>query len=89
MQAPDTVTGPINIGNPTELQVIDLARQVLSLTGSASTLAFVSLPSDDPKQRRPNISYAKQILGWAPKISLEEGLKATIAHFKSVMSLTA
>jgi len=85
MRSPESVTGPINIGNPTEMRVIDLAKEILYLTGSSSKIQFISLPSDDPKQRRPDIRYAKEILGWEPKISLQEGLKATIAHFERTL----
>lgn len=82
MKTPDTITGPINIGNPVELTVMDLARYILTLTGSSSEIEFISLPSDDPKQRRPNIEYAKRVLNWEPRVSLEEGLKATISYFE-------
>ncbi len=67
------------------MPVIHLARQILALTGSSSTLQFVPLPSDDPKQRRPDIGYAKKVLSWEPKVSLEEGLKATIDHFRNIL----
>lgn len=77
------ITGPVNIGNPTEYRVLDLAQEVLRLTGSKSPIVFKSLPSDDPKQRRPDISLAKQELGWEPLVPLEEGLKSTIAYFAS------
>ncbi len=86
MDTPDSITGPFNIGNPTEMPVIDLARQVLALTGSSSKIEFVPLPSDDPKQRRPDIRYVKEVLGWEPKVPLQEGLKATIDHFRSVIN---
>jgi len=89
MDTPDTVTGPINIGNPNEMPVIDLARQILALTGSASKIQFVSLPSDDPKQRRPDIQYAKKILDWEPKVPLKEGLEETIEHFRKILSCEA
>lgn len=85
MNAPDSITGPINIGNPTEFQVIQLAEEVLRLTGSKSSIVCKPLPSDDPKQRRPNISAARDLLGWQPSMPLEEGLKATIAYFESVL----
>jgi UDP-glucuronate decarboxylase len=85
MATPDVVTGPINIGNPIEMTVIHLARQILALTGSSSPIQFVPLPSDDPKQRRPDIRYAKEVLGWEPKVLLEEGLKATIDHFRKIL----
>ena len=85
MATPDAITGPINIGNPIEMPVIDLAKQVLSLTGSSSNIEYISLPSDDPRQRRPDIKYAKEVLQWEPKVCLEDGLKATISHFKAIL----
>jgi UDP-glucuronate decarboxylase len=75
-------TGPINIGNPTEFRVADLAKQVIALTGSRSPIVYKPLPSDDPKQRRPDITKARQFLSWEPSIPLEEGLKSTIAYFE-------
>jgi UDP-glucuronate decarboxylase len=86
MASPDSVTGPINIGNPQELRVIDLAHLIKALTNSSSKIQFVPLPSDDPRQRRPDISYAKELLNWEPKVSLEEGLKLTIAYFDQTLS---
>jgi UDP-glucuronate decarboxylase len=79
------VTGPINLGNPVEFTMIELAELVLKLTGSSSKLIFEPLPSDDPKQRQPDISKAKQALGWEPKVKLEDGLRETIAYFRSVI----
>lgn len=79
------VTGPINLGNPVEFTMIELAEAVLRLTGSSSKLIFQPLPSDDPKQRQPDISKAKQTLGWEPKVKLEDGLKETIAYFRSII----
>lgn len=79
------VTGPINLGNPVEFTMIELAELVLKLTGSSSKLIFEPLPSDDPKQRQPDISKAKQALGWEPKVKLEDGLRETIAYFRSVV----
>lgn len=84
MAAGPEVTGPINIGNPAEFTIKDLAELVLLQTGSSSTLVFRDLPSDDPKQRRPNIDQARAILGWEPKIPLELGLKKTIAYFENL-----
>src|SRR5919206_101220 len=78
------VTGPINLGNPGEFSVRELAELVLRLTKSKSKLAFEPLPEDDPKQRRPDISRAKSLLGWAPKVPLEEGLKETIRYFRTL-----
>ncbi|WP_083967482.1 UDP-glucuronic acid decarboxylase family protein [Methylosinus sp. R-45379] len=85
MNSADEVTGPINIGNPGEFTIRQLAELVIDLTGSKSTLVFEQLPSDDPKQRRPDITIAKQSLGWSPKVSLQEGLVRTIAYFEEVL----
>ncbi|WP_298726631.1 UDP-glucuronic acid decarboxylase family protein [uncultured Ferrovibrio sp.] len=85
MNTDPSVTGPINLGNPAEFTMIQLAEMVLRLTKSSSKLIFRPLPSDDPKQRQPNISKAKEILGWEPKVSLEDGLKETIAYFKATL----
>ena len=81
METPDTTCGPINLGNPFEFTILELARLVLNKTGSSSKLDFAPLPSDDPKQRQPDISKAKQLLGWEPRVPLSEGLDATIAYF--------
>jgi len=86
MQTEDAFIGPVNLGNPEEFQVIALAELVLELTGSTSSLVFHPLPSDDPKQRRPDISLAKQKLSWEPTVKLVDGLKATIAYFESVLA---
>jgi UDP-glucuronate decarboxylase len=85
MDSPETVTGPINLGNPVEFHMLDLAKLVLELTGSQSQLEFRPLPSDDPKQRRPDITFAREQLKWEPRIPLAQGLKATIAYFQSVL----
>jgi UDP-glucuronate decarboxylase len=86
MHSPDQVIGPINIGNPVEYRIVDLAKQIRQMTGSRSEIVFKPLPSDDPKQRRPDISSARELLGWEPKVLLEQGLKQTIAYFDSVLS---
>jgi UDP-glucuronate decarboxylase len=78
-------TGPVNIGNPGELTMLELAQTVLKLTGSKSNIIHQPLPSDDPKQRQPNIELAKAKLGWEPKVNLEDGLKETIAYFKKLI----
>lgn len=78
------IEGPINIGNPGEFTMIELAEKVLQLTGSKSKLIHVDLPKDDPTQRRPDISLAKDLLGWEPKVHLDEGLKKTIEWFKNI-----
>ena len=76
--------GPVNLGNPSERTVLDLAQKVLELTGSKSKLSFMPLPSDDPVKRRPDISVAKAELGWEPKVDIMDGLKKTIEYFKTV-----
>lgn len=86
MNSPVSITGPINIGNPTEFCVLDLANQVIRLTGSRSPIVHKPLPSDDPKQRRPDISLARRLLDWEPRVPLEEGLKATIAYFEKTLT---
>ncbi|MFM9039037.1 MAG: UDP-glucuronic acid decarboxylase family protein [Betaproteobacteria bacterium] len=82
MDSPAAFVGPVNIGNPGEFTMLELAEMVLRLTGSRSKISFKPLPSDDPKQRRPDISLAKQALDWEPKVSLEEGLVKTIVYFR-------
>ncbi|CAN7279807.1 SDR family oxidoreductase [Variovorax sp. LjRoot290] len=83
----DEVPGPINIGNPGEFSMLELANKVIELTGSKSKLVRMPLPADDPKQRRPDISLAqKELGGWEPKTQLEEGLKKTIAYFDQILS---
>jgi UDP-glucuronate decarboxylase len=89
MSAPEAISGPINIGNPTEFRVLELAQEILRLTGSSSLIVHKPLPSDDPKQRRPDISRARELLGWQPRTSLEDGLKATIAYFETALSKDA
>jgi UDP-glucuronate decarboxylase len=85
MDTPADFTGPVNIGNPGEFTMIELAEMVLRLTGSKSRLVRQPLPQDDPKQRQPDISLAKSTFGWEPKVSLEDGLKETIAYFKRLL----
>ena len=82
MESADEVTGPINIGNPTEFTIRELAEKVVKLSGSKSELTFRPLPSDDPRQRQPDISKARDILGWAPSVQLDEGLTKTIEYFR-------
>ncbi|MFW5500547.1 MULTISPECIES: UDP-glucuronic acid decarboxylase family protein [unclassified Maridesulfovibrio] len=83
MATPDEVTGPVNLGNPVEFTIRELAEKVIDLTGSKSELIFEPLPGDDPKQRKPDISLAKE-LGWEPTIQLEKGLVSTIEYFKTL-----
>jgi UDP-glucuronate decarboxylase len=86
MDSPAGFVGPVNIGNPGEFTMLELAEMVLRLAGSRSKISFKPLPSDDPKQRRPDISLAKQALDWEPKVSLEEGLEKTIAYFRHLLA---
>jgi UDP-glucuronate decarboxylase len=86
MATPDTFTGPVNLGNPVEVSVNDLAKKIIKMTGSKSKLVYLSLPEDDPKQRRPDIALAKSALGWQPAIDLETGLAKTIDYFKFVVN---
>jgi nucleoside-diphosphate-sugar epimerase len=74
---------PVNIGNPHELTVLEIAETIIELTGSSSTIVFEPLPEDDPKVRRPDITRAIQLLDWSPKVRLEEGLMRTIDYFRS------
>ncbi|MEE3000698.1 MAG: SDR family NAD-dependent epimerase/dehydratase, partial [Pseudomonadota bacterium] len=85
MNAPDDVTGPINLGNPQEFTIKQLAELVIQITGSKSRLIFEDLPEDDPLQRCPDISLAKQKLDWYPSIDLEVGIEKTINYFSMVI----
>ena len=85
MDTPDSFLGPVNIGNPVEFRIIDLAETVIRMTQSSSKIIFAPLPQDDPMQRKPDISLARETLGWEPKIPLEEGLRKTIAYFSKVL----
>jgi len=87
MNTPDEVTGPINIGNPTELSILELAKKILSTTGSASELIFKALPIDDPTMRRPDITLATSVLEWKPTVDIEQGLRKTIDDFKLRLSV--
>jgi UDP-glucuronate decarboxylase len=85
MGSADPVTGPINIGNPTEFTILELASQVIELIGSRSRIVHRPLPQDDPRQRRPDISKAHEVLGWSPHTPLQEGLKHTVAYFDELL----
>ena len=82
----DDFTGPVNIGNPGEFTMLELANAVIELTGSSSKLTHHALPENDPTRRRPDISLAGEKLGWSPKVSLREGLSPTIAYFRDLLS---
>ncbi len=85
MNTADDFTGPVNVGNPNEFTILELAERVLRLTGSKSRVIFMPLPEDDPMQRQPDISLAKQKLGWEPEIQLEQGLVKTIDYFRTIV----
>jgi len=85
MDTSDDVIGPVNLGNPVEFTILELAEDVIRLTGSNSKIIHKPLPQDDPTQRQPDIAIAKRLLNWEPKINLEEGLNRTIDYFKSII----
>jgi UDP-glucuronate decarboxylase len=86
MASPASVTGPINLGNPGEFTIKDLAEIVIDMTGSSSELIYLPLPQNDPQQRQPDITLAKERLHWQPSVALREGLSRTIEHFDSLLS---
>ncbi len=88
MNSPEGFTGPVNIGTPQEFTILQLAETLIRLTGSASRIIFKPLPQDDPIQRRPDITLAREKLGWEPRIQLSEGLEKTIAYFRTVIRRT-
>lgn len=85
MQTADTITGPINLGNPKEFSIVELAEKIIELVGSRSKLEFKPLPEDDPMQRKPDISKARELLHWEPRVELDEGLKKTVAYFADLL----
>jgi UDP-glucuronate decarboxylase len=85
MNTSDEITGPVNMGNPTEFTILQLAQKVIELTGSKSQIIYQSLPADDPMQRKPDITLAKELLGWQPAVQLEQGLVKTIEYFKEIV----
>ncbi|HVR89998.1 MAG TPA: UDP-glucuronic acid decarboxylase family protein [Novosphingobium sp.] len=85
MAMPDDFTGPVNLGNPGEFTMLELAQQVLDITGSRSQLVFRPLPADDPRQRQPDIALAQSALGWGPKVGLDEGLRKTVDYFDTLL----
>ncbi|MDD2760463.1 MAG: SDR family oxidoreductase [Methylomonas sp.] len=89
MDSPDEITGPINLGNPSEFTIRELAEKVIDITGSRSPMIYKPLPSDDPLQRKPDISFAQKALNWTPNIQLDEGLKRTICYFEELLGQNA
>ena len=88
MDSPNEVTGPINVGNPGEFTMLELAEQIIALTGSQSKISYLPLPADDPKQRRPDISLAIKTLQWEPRVTLADGLKKTIEYFERQLAVS-
>ena len=88
MDSPDAFTGPVNLGNPDEFTIVDLARNVIELTGSKSQIVYKPLPSDDPRQRQPDIEQARSALDWTPRIKLKDGLIKTVAYFEQLLKST-
>jgi UDP-glucuronate decarboxylase len=86
MMGSENFTGPVNLGNPEEFTIVELAEKIIAMTGSRSKIVFKPLPSDDPTQRQPDISLAKQKLGWQPKVSVDEGFKITIDYFRKELA---
>lgn len=85
METDSSVTGPVNVGNPNEFTILELAQMIIRLSDSSSKIVFRPLPSDDPMQRQPDITLARQLLDWEPKVQLEEGLKETIDYFRTIV----
>ncbi|RKZ36923.1 MAG: SDR family NAD-dependent epimerase/dehydratase [Gammaproteobacteria bacterium] len=88
MNTPDDFTGPVNLGNPGEFTILELAEKVIAMTHSSSQIEFKPLPGDDPKQRQPDITLAQQALNWTVKVKLEQGLEKTIAYFRQLLNKT-
>ncbi len=86
MDSPDDFTGPVNLGNPGEFTMLELAHKVITMTGSRSPIVLAPLPQDDPRQRRPDISLAKEKLDWSPKVALDDGLRLTIDYFEAILT---
>jgi UDP-glucuronate decarboxylase len=86
MNAPDEVTGPVNLGNPSELSIGKLAERIIKSAASSSRVEYGSLPADDPMQRQPDIALAKKLLDWSPTVDLDEGLRRTIAYFREFLA---
>src|SRR5690606_9308031 len=88
MDSPEGFTGPVNMGNPVEFTMLELAEKILHQVGGPSKLVFCPLPSDDPRQRQPDITLAKTALDWQPTVTLEDGLKETVAYFRQLFAET-
>jgi UDP-glucuronate decarboxylase len=86
MMNAENFIGPVNLGNPEEYTILNLAKKIITMTGSQSKITFKPLPSDDPTQRQPNIALAKEKLGWQPKMSVDDGLGRTVEYFRKELS---
>ena len=86
MKTADDITGPVNLGNPSEFAILELAETVIELTGSNSEIQFNELPDDDPQQRRPDITLAKKLLDWEPRVGLKEDLSRAIEYFDKLLA---
>ena len=86
MNSPDDVTGPVNIGNPVEISVKQLAEIILQMTKLPAEIVYHELPADDPKQRQPDITRARELLGWKPRVPLDQGLGRTIDYFRELLA---
>ena len=86
MDSPPELTGPVNMGNPTEFSMLELAEKIITIAGGRSQLCFKPLPEDDPRQRQPDITLAEKARGWSPNVSLEEGLRETVAYFRRILA---
>jgi len=84
MESEEEITGPINLGNPGEFSIKELAEKVVTMTGSSSKIVYEPLPQDDPTQRQPDITQAREKLGWEPEVPLREGLKPTVEYFSEL-----
>jgi UDP-glucuronate decarboxylase len=89
MNTADDFTGPVNLGNPGEFTMLELAEKIIKLTGSNSTLEFKTLPEDDPQQRKPDIGLAQKVMNWSPGVKLDEGLTKTIEYFQNYIKKMA
>jgi UDP-glucuronate decarboxylase len=89
MESPDDVTGPVNIGNPSEFSILALAQMTIEMTGSKSRIVHRPLPQDDPRQRQPDITRAREQLAWAPRTPLKDGLERTISYFEQLLAETS
>jgi len=85
MATPAVFTGPVNLGNPNEFRIVDLAEKIIAITGSRSAIERKPMPADDPAQRQPDIALARKHLGWEPKVQLDAGLKKTIEYFEAML----